>query len=426
MRNRILIVAVLVILALTAVALQMRSSERIDELASRELLSPEQQQQLAGLERITLSKGESSVELALLDGNWGVLSHAGFPVQKERLAALLHALRGARVIEEKTSNPDHHARLGLATDDASHPPLQVQLHAAGEDFGVIYGNRVGNGQLVRIVGSDQVLLINRPFGMSVNPQDWLSLQVVDMPLTLVSRARWQHADGETLELSKAAEGEYNLQLEGADAEQGGNERQINSMVLALVNLRAQNVALREELALPEPMLQMQVDTWAGSELQASLYDLEGRYWLLIDSYTAAEPGTELQVNADPRCAYQVGVADMETLTRRRQDLLRSGVSDCHLPPPLAGRSWSGHRVSDGKCTSPPLAAARTLARIEARPLYTLFQVGRMTGLPAALPMPGAMPHQVSHQVSNGRCTECRYRRSGFPGGVESFVMWRRW
>ena len=68
MRNRILIVAVLVILALTAVALQMRSSERIDELASRELLSPEQQQQLAGLERITLSKGESSVELALLTG----------------------------------------------------------------------------------------------------------------------------------------------------------------------------------------------------------------------------------------------------------------------------------------------------------------------------------------------------------------------
>src|SRR5690606_32865491 len=170
MRNRILIVAVLVILALTAVALQMRSSERIDELASRELLSPEQQQQLAALERITLSKGESRVELALLDGNWGVLSHAGVPLQKERLADLLRAVRVARVIEEKTSNPASQARLGLATVEASYPPLQVQLHAVGEDFGVIYGNRVGNGQLVRFVGSDQVLLINRPFGMSVNPQ----------------------------------------------------------------------------------------------------------------------------------------------------------------------------------------------------------------------------------------------------------------
>src|SRR5690606_13692791 len=107
-----LIVAALAILALTADQVPMRSSGRIEGAASRELLSPEQQQQLAGLERITLSKGESSVELALLDRNWGVLSHAGFPVQKERLAALLHALRGARVIEEKTSNPDHHARLG--------------------------------------------------------------------------------------------------------------------------------------------------------------------------------------------------------------------------------------------------------------------------------------------------------------------------
>src|SRR5690606_12901709 len=111
-----------------------------------------------------------------------------------------------------------------------------------------------------------------------------------------------------------------------------NERHINSMVLALVNLRAQNVALREELALPEPMLQMQVDTWAGSELQASLYNLEGRYWLLIDRYTAAEADSELQVNADSRWAYQVGVADMENLTRRRQDLLRSGESDLHPCP----------------------------------------------------------------------------------------------
>src|SRR5690554_8210954 len=125
MRNSILIVAVLVILALTAVALQMRSSERIDELASRELLSPEQQQQLAGLERITLSKGESSVELALLDGNWGVLSHAGFPVQKETLAGMKHALRGARVIGEKTSTPVHRAHLEVAADDGTHPPLQT-------------------------------------------------------------------------------------------------------------------------------------------------------------------------------------------------------------------------------------------------------------------------------------------------------------
>mgnify|MGYP007098881439 FL=1 len=49
--------------------------------------------------------------------------------------------------------------------------------------------------------------------------------------------------------------------------------------------------------------------------------------MLIDSYTAAEADGELQVNADSRWAYQVGVADMENLTRRRQDLLRSGESD---------------------------------------------------------------------------------------------------
>lgn len=320
MRNKLLILGVLVILVLAALALQMRSAERVDNLASRELLSAEQLEQLAALEGITLSRGELKVELARLDGNWGVLSHAGFPVQQERLAALLHALRGARVLEEKTANPDHHARLGLDMSAADNQPLQVQLHASGEDFGIVYGNQVGSGQLVRFAGDDQVLLINRALAMTVNPTDWLALRVVDIPMPAIASARWEHADGETLELVKQAQGDYNLTL--ADApEQGGNERWINSLVLALANLTVQNVALREELALPEPSLKMQVETWAGSQLQASLYDLEGRYWLLLDSFSQAGEEDELQVNADPRWAYQIGVAQLEALSRRRAELL---------------------------------------------------------------------------------------------------------
>ena len=322
MRNKLWFFAVLAILILTVLALQMRSGERDDELASRDLLAPEQMRQLAALERITLTKGESQVELIRVDGNWGVVSHAGFPVQRERLAALLHALRGARVVEEKTSNPDHHARLGLDTEDSE--VLQVQLHAAGEDFGVIYGDRVGNGQLVRFVGNDQVLLINRPFGMSVNPTDWLALRVVGLPMPKVASARWLHADGETLELAKQTEGDYNLQLVAlSEQEQGGNERWINSMVLALANLTVQNVALREELALPEPMLQMQISTWAGSQLDASVYELDGRYWLLIDSFERAEEEDELLVNADPRWAFQIGIGQLEELNKRQADIIRT-------------------------------------------------------------------------------------------------------
>lgn len=324
MRNKLLIVAVLAILVLTALVLQMRSAERTDELVSRDLLSVEQKEQLAALERITVERGESRVELAQLDGSWGLLSHAGFPVQRERLAALLHALRGARVVEEKTANPEHHARLGLDVDAAEGEPLLVRLHAAGQDFGVIYGNPVGSGQLVRFIDDDQVLLINRALNMSVNPTEWLARQVVDISLMQVSSARWQHADGEALEMTKQAEGDYNLRLAGlSGAEQGGNERWVNTMVLALVNLSVQNVALREELALPDPMLQMQVTTWAGSELQASLYELDGGYWLLMDSFNRADADAELQVNADPRWAYQIGVGQFESLNKRQSDVVRT-------------------------------------------------------------------------------------------------------
>lgn len=322
MRNRLLVIGVLVVLILAAVALQMRSAERVDELASRELLSAEQLEQLAALEGISISRGELKVELARLDGAWGVLSHAGYPVQRERLAALLHALRGARVLEEKTANPDHHARLGLDTGPADSQALQVLLHASGEDFGIVYGNQVGSGQLVRFVDQDQVLLINRTLSTSVNPNDWLALRAVNIPMQAIARARWEHADGETLELAKPSEEDYNLRL-ADQPEQGGNERWINGLVLALANFTAQNVALREELALPAPSLKMQIETWAGSRLRASLYDLDGRHWLLIDSFDQAEEDAELEVNADPRWAYQIGIGQLEDLSRRRDELLTS-------------------------------------------------------------------------------------------------------
>ena len=326
MRNKPLIFTVILTAVLVALALNMRGQDRVVDLSSRDLLSPMQEKQLPRLERISLMRGEGQVELAQYDDDWGVVSHAGFPVQQERLAALLHALRGARVVEEKTSNPEHHARLGLEVA-ADSEALQVSLHTPELDFGVIYGNRVGNGQLVRFIDDDQVLLLNRPLSISVSPLDWLALNVIDIPMQQVATARWTHADGETLELDKRAEGDYNLRLVGLeDEQQGGNERWINSMVLALINLTAQNVALREDLALAEPMLRMQVTTWSGAELAASLHDIEGRYWLLIDDYKAAEAEAEadqLQVNANPRWAYQVGIGQVENLNKRQADIVRA-------------------------------------------------------------------------------------------------------
>jgi len=323
MRKKPLIFTVVLTAVLAALALNMRDQDRVVDLSSRNLLSPMQTKQLVELERISLQRGEGQVELARHEGNWGVVSHAGFPVQQERLAALMHAVRGARVIEEKTDDPEHHARLGLDMTVPDSEALQVALHSPSLDFGLIYGDRVGSGQLARFIDNDQVLLLNRPLSISVNPHDWLALNVIDIPMQQLATARWTHADGETLEFDKAAEGDYNLRLLGSDdVQQSGNERWINSMVLALINLTAQNVALRDDLSLAEPMLTMQVTTWSGAELTASLHDIDGRYWLLIDSYTPPEEG-ELNVYADPRWAYQIGIGQLENLNKRQADILRS-------------------------------------------------------------------------------------------------------
>lgn len=316
----------LLTVVLVVVALRMQGSDRVADLESRPLLSEDQLAQLADVERITLSRADASVELVRTEDEWGVAEHDLFPAQRERLAALLHALRGARIIENQTANPDYHARLGLDPDAEAAETLAVTL--AGEaDMTLLYGNTVGTGQLVRFADNDQVWLVNRPLSMTVNSSEWLALQVTDIPMEHLSSARWEHADGEVLELDKAREGDYNFRLVDLEpALQVGNERWINSMVLALASLRAQDVALRQDLALPKPMLRMQLQTWQGAELQASLHDLDGRYWLVIDGYASAEEG-ELEINADEPWAFQVAIGQVEQLTKRHADIVRNQPAD---------------------------------------------------------------------------------------------------
>ena len=317
MRKIVMVVVALLAVVLVVAVLQVRKQDRVSDLQSHKLLSEQQLDTLAATREIILQRGEQQVRLMREDDRWLVANNDNFPVMQPRLGALLLALRGAEVQEEKTSNPEYHQRLGLTTD--SEPPvLQVTLDAGDSSFDLLYGNAVGKGQLLRFADSDQVLLINRPMNVSVNSHEWLDLQVSSIPLEQVASARWQHADGETLLLDKAEQGDYNFRLAG-EASAEGHERKLNSMVLALANLRAQNVSLRSNLALQQPALTMQLTSWSGAELSASLYQIDSQYWLTLDNLQQSEE-QPLEARADPRWAYQLSVAQHDQLTLRAADL----------------------------------------------------------------------------------------------------------
>ena len=328
MKMKLFAILAVISVLLIVLALKSQDDNRVEDLQSRSLLSEAQLEQLGQVDRISLSKGaDGGVELVRENGRWGVVSSDLFPAQPARVAALLHAMRGARVIEKQTDNPEYHSRLGLNIEQSEGASLQVRLEQDGNIITLLFGNPVGSGQLVRFAGEDQVWLISRPFGMSLNAQEWLDLNVARIPMESVAKARWEHVDGEVIELEKASEGDYNLRLAGPDsAQQQGSERWINSMVLALIGLDAQDVALRRDLQLGDPIVQMRVTTWNDAELAASLYDLSGRFWLTIDRFEQPADG-EFGVNADPRWTFQLGVAQVDDLNKRRSDLIRSGEAD---------------------------------------------------------------------------------------------------
>jgi hypothetical protein len=324
MRKLVLIALALLAVVLVAITLQVRNADRVVDLESRPLLGDEQLGLLDKVDHIELARSGQQVRLQRKDGRWSVASRNDFPIQRERLAALLLMLRNAKIIEDKTDNPAYHARLGLTESSDGEGALRISFEGEQGGFGLLFGNKIGNGQLARFVGIDQVSLINRPLAASVNSHDWLDLQVTQIPLEQIAQAHWRYADGEQVLLDKAKEGDYNFQLAGGGGE--GFEREINAMVLALADLRAQEVSPRSDLQLVDPVLSMQLSTWAGARVQASLYELNGAYWLTIDDLKQSEDKPVI-VHDDARWAFQLGVAQHDRMALRHADLKKPVPSE---------------------------------------------------------------------------------------------------
>ena len=171
-------------------------------------LVPDLEAALGDLERVTIVKanGETVATLEKRPDNWVVADKHGYVANAAKLRQALTALSEAKILEQKTANPELYGRLGVQDVTAADAGgVSVALTAQGRELPtIILGNAEGSKfRYARRAGEAQSYLIDRNPDVPRAAAQWVDAGIVDIRGERVREVTITHADGEVVRISKA-------------------------------------------------------------------------------------------------------------------------------------------------------------------------------------------------------------------------------
>ena len=357
MNNRALVIVAALAAVLVVLALVGQNRAPAPSLSGSTLL-PGLHAALNDVNEITLvgAGNETIASILRSEQGWTVPEKGGYAADTAMIRDALLALAEARVVEEKTSNPEFYDRLGVEpVESESSAGTAVTIRYGDEAFPtVILGDVDGTSQrYARRADEARSLLIDRDPELPRSAPQWLQAGILDLRSDRVSEVIIEHGDGERLHIFKDEPGQTNYSV---DAVPDGRELQYAGVANVTGNVLRELALEDVEPAAAdgsEPSVTTRFRTFDGLVVTARGYERGDENWLefeaSVDAEAAAEQGVEPAADdsadqaepaaddsaepADPAAEaeainatvagwrYRIASYKYEQMTRRMDDLL---------------------------------------------------------------------------------------------------------
>ncbi len=311
MNNRALVIVAALAAVLVVLALVGQNRAPGPSLSGSTLL-PGLDAALNDVDEITLVRGgnETIASIRKSEQGWTVPAKGGYPADTAKIRDALLALSEARVVEEKTANPDFYDRLGVEpVESESSAGTAVTIRYGGETFPtVILGDVEGTSQrYARRADEAQSLLIDRDPEFPRSAPQWLDTGILDLRSDRVREVAIEHADGESVRIFKDAPGETNYSVdpvpEGRELQYAGVAN-VTGNVLRELALEDVEPAAEDG---SEPSVTTRFHTFDGLVLTARGYQRGDESWLEFEASVDTEPADGQ--GAEPASEDSAPVAD---------------------------------------------------------------------------------------------------------------------
>jgi hypothetical protein len=162
--------------------------------------------ELNSVSALTVRKGAAApVTIHKQGEQWTVAERADYPADLPKLKKLLLALSDAKIREEKTSNPDSYAIIGV--EDPSQPGAsgtQIELTAQNGKHAVIVGKSAGEGSFVRRAGEKTSYIVEPGISVEAEPRYWIDTRLLDIPTDKIQSVESKPATGAAFSVHRVA------------------------------------------------------------------------------------------------------------------------------------------------------------------------------------------------------------------------------
>jgi len=311
--------AIAAAVALGAAALATHFNQPASEVSADDAwLAPALRDHVNEVSRVVV-KGAGDKTLATLvrgDKGWTLAEKGGYAVDSGKLRDLLLKLADAKLVEQKTSNKDKYAALGVQDiSDTGAKGVQVELQGLAQPLDVIVGDaNPHGGNYVRRAGDAQSWLTAATINVDKDAANWLRKDVASVPAARIANVTLAHADGSTVKIAKAAESDANFTL--ADVPKGresGDAFTINGIAGTLDGLRFDDVLPAKEAAPEANALKARFETFDGVAIDVTAWEKDGKdRAVLVASLDAAQADKGIaSAQAKVKAEYEKAVADAQ-------------------------------------------------------------------------------------------------------------------
>ena len=272
----------LVVAAMLQFSRQPRSST--DEGGTSEALAPALAGHVNDVDKLVVTGAGGKVLATLVRGadGWSLQEKGGYAVDTGKLRAFLLKLADAKRLEPKTADAARHAALGVedvASADAK--GVLVELGGLAQPFRLIVGESStrGGNTFVRYADEAQSWLVSGLLAPEKTAAEWLARDLVDIDAARIAEVELTTADGGSVKVSKAAEGDADFTLAGIPkGREAASAYTINSLAGALDGVRFDDVVPAGESPAPASARKARYTTFDGLVVDVVAWEADGKHY----------------------------------------------------------------------------------------------------------------------------------------------------
>jgi len=352
MNNKTLLgLAAAALVALLVAVLLNYSNKPLNETTEQiRYLLPGLREHVNEVSQITLTGADNKPVATLKRGDvgWAVAEKSGYPADLTKVREFLLKLADATLIEQKTSNKDRYAELGVEdVVDKDAKGVLVELAGLAQPVRLIVGNYNGGGgggTFVRLPTEKQSWLAKGNIAVEKSAPNWLRHELTDVQAARFREVVLTAPDGKILKAAKAAPGDVNYKL--ADVPKGrgpSSDFAANGLVSTLAGLRFDDVLPARDAEPGDKVYKAHYVAYDGLVVDVQAWEKDGKDYARFTA-TLDAAAAESQIKTDQAVAKTQFEAKQFDAKQARPDANDKATADTKLDaaksapdltPPLA-------------------------------------------------------------------------------------------